>query len=177
MNASDLTTSLQAAVSSYFAGERREGVLIIAGALLIAAFAVWLWAATRSSFAVSFGATVVLSSALLAATAGSLLVRDKPLAESLLQGIASKERTTVTADEHGRVGIILSKYRYYRNGATILAALGILGLLLSDRPRVHGISAGLLLLVVAQILIDHYSERRARIYHEHLSVSQVSSPI
>lgn len=177
MKASDLTTSLQAAISSYFAGEQRESVLIIAGAFLAVAFAVWLWAATRSSFAVSFGATVLLSGALLAVTAGSLLVRDKPLAERLLRGIASTDRTRVTAAEHERVGVILSKYRYYRNGATILAALGILGLLLDDRAWVHGISAGLLLLVVAQILIDHYSERRARIYHEHLSASQVSSPM
>jgi len=174
MNASDLTTSLQAAVRSYFAGERHEGVLIIAGTFLVAAFAVWLWAATRSSFALSFSATVVISGALLAATAGSLLVRDKPLAASVLQGIASTDRSTVTAAEHERVGVILSKYRYYRNGATMLAALGILGLLLSDRAWVHGISAGLLLLVVAQILIDHYSERRARIYHEHLSASHSS---
>ncbi len=177
MNASDLTTSLQAAVTAYFAGERNEGVLIIAGSVLAAALAAWLWAATRSSFAVSFGATVVLSSALLAATAGSLLVRDKPLAANLLQGIASTERTTVTAAEHERVGVILSKYRYYRYGAVILATIGILGLLLSDRAWVHGISAGLLLLVVAQILIDHYSEHRARIYHEHLSASSVSPHI
>jgi hypothetical protein len=176
MNASDLTISLQAAISNYFAGERREGVLIIAGASLAVAFAVWLWVATRSSFAVTFGATVLLSGVLLAATAGSLLVRDKQLAASVLQGIASTDRTAVTAAEHERVGIILSKYRYYRNGATALAALGILGLLLSDRAWVHGISAGLLLLVVAQILIDHYSERRARIYHEHLSAMQVSPP-
>lgn len=175
MSASDVTTTLQAAVNSYFAGERYEGVLIIAGSVLAAVLAAWLWAATRSSFAVSFGATVVLSGALLSATAGSLLVRDKPMASNFLQGIASPQRATVTATEHERVSVILSKYRYYRYGAAILAVLSILGLLLSDRAWVHGISAGLLLLVVAQILIDHYSEHRARIYHQQLSSAHASS--
>ena len=49
-----------------------------------------------------------------------------------------------------------------------LAALLILAL--SRQPWLHGVAAGMLLLVVAQVVIDRYSENRATSYLAQLSL-------
>ena len=165
----EVTTYVQAAVTEYFEGERREELLIVSGSVLLTALAMWLWASTRSGFALAFFATVLFSGLLVGGVAGSLLLRDKGIASELLQGLDSPKHAQVMNAEYERVGAIISKYRYYRYGAAILAALSVLGLTLSSRGWVHGVAAGLLLVVVAQVIIDNYSERRARLYFERLS--------
>jgi hypothetical protein len=45
---------------------------------------------------------------------------------------------------------------------------------LTSLGRVHGVAAGWLVLVVAQILIDHFSERRANRYFQRLTMSTQS---
>lgn len=176
LSPSEISTSLQEGVTQYFLGERHEGLLIVAGSIVLSILAYWLWGATKTGFAAAFAATVIAAALLLAGTAGSLLVRDKELVVKVVQGIDSPAQHAVVATERERVGVIVSKYRYYRYGAAVIAALSVLGLFLSDRPWVHGVAAGLLLVVVAQVLIDHYSEQRARVYYERLSPSVSGVP-
>ena len=73
--------------------------------------------------------------------------------------------------EKARIDVVLSKYKYYCYGAVVLAALAMAGLLLSGRGWVHGIAVSLLPVVVAQVAIDHFSERRAHIYSDRLSTN------
>ncbi|OOG54652.1 hypothetical protein B0E47_11300 [Rhodanobacter sp. B05] len=167
----DFALPLQAALLEYFAGERREMLLVLGGSALFVTLAVWLWIADRSAFATGFTVTVLISVALVASTAGSLLVRDKSLVGTLTQQVNSPDARAAIQAERGRVEVVASKYRYYRYGAATITALVLLGLLLSHRPWVHGVAAGLLLLVVAQVMIDHYSERRAGLYLERLTQS------
>jgi hypothetical protein len=56
--------------------------------------------------------------------------------------------------------------------AAAIALLALLGLVLSGRGWIHGVAAGLLMLVVAQVLIDHYSEHRAADYLRKLEVAK-----
>lgn len=165
----NVQTSLQLAISEYFGGEYSEMLLILAGSALFAALATWLWLATRSGFAIGFGATVLVAVVLLAGMATSLLVRDKGLSSSLIQGISSPHGSQIVADEVARIETVVSKYRYYRYGAAVLATLSVLGLIATGRGWVHGVAAGLLLVVVAQVFIDHFSEQRARLYLTRLS--------
>jgi hypothetical protein len=164
MSPNELIPPLQFSVLQYFAGERREMLMILAAGAVMAALAVALWLAGPSSFAAGFGVTAVLGALLLSATAGSLLIRDTSLSRNLIQGIESIEPLQAIHAERERVGSIVSKYRYYRFGAAIFAAIAVLGLLLSIRPWIHGVAAGLLLLVVVQLVVDYYSERRAGVY-------------
>lgn len=163
MNLAD-TSQLQNVVREYFSGEHGEMMLIFAGSAVFAGLAIWLWLATRSGFSVGLGVTVVAIALLLSGTAGSLLVRDRGLVNDLAQGIGTPQQGQVLAKERDRVTVVVSKYRYYRYGAAVLAAFSMLGILLSSRGWVHGIAAGLLLLVVAQVVIDHFSEHRATQY-------------
>lgn len=47
-----------------------------------------------------------------------------------------------------------------------------MALALTKKPWAHGVAVGLLLMVVAQVVIDHYSERRAHRYHGELAELQ-----
>lgn len=169
MIAAEASTSLQLAVREYFSGEHSEMLFILAGSVLFASLAAWLWLSTRSGFTIAFMVTVLASAALLSSTAASLLVRDAQLSRSLEKGIGSSHHAVVVSGERARIEAVVSKYRYYRYGAAAFAAVSLLGLLLTHRSWVHGAAAGLLLLVVAQVLIDHFSEHRARRYLTHLS--------
>lgn len=163
-------TSLQLAFSEYFSGEYSEMLFILAGSVLFAVLAAWLWRETRSGFAIGFGVTVLVAVVLLAGMATSLLVRDKALSSSLIQGVSSPHGAQIVADEVVRIETVVSKYRYYRYGAAVLAAFSILGLIVTRAGWVHGVATGLLLVVAAQVIIDHYSEQRARLYLAHLSM-------
>lgn len=164
-----IAVPLQTAVLEYFAGEGHESLLIVAVSVSIAIPALWLWLETRSAFSAAFAATVLAAALLLSATAVSLLVRDKGLSSELVRGISSPQQVSLVQAERERIDVVISKYKYYRYGAAMLAVIGLLALLLSDRPWLHAVAAALLLLVVAQVLIDHYSEHRASVYFAKLS--------
>lgn len=167
----DTSVAVQQAVSEYFGGEFNEMLFILVGSALLVGLAAWLWIATRSGFAKAFGTTVLVAAALFSATAVSLMVRDKDLSNSLVQVASSPNRGQVVAKELERIDTVVSKYPYYRYGAAVFAALSVMGLLLTRRGWVHGIAAGLLLVVAAQVVIDHFSEQRARQYLSRLSAA------
>jgi asparagine N-glycosylation enzyme membrane subunit Stt3 len=56
---------------------------------------------------------------------------------------------------------VIRKYPYYRVAALGLGVVALAAVALSRRGWVNGAAAGVLLLVVAQATIDHYSEGRA----------------
>jgi hypothetical protein len=176
MNAVDTSAALQAAIRDYFRGEHSEMLLILAGSVVLAASATWLWLATRTSFSMAFMAMVLVAAGLLSTTAGSLLVRDKGLEAALTQGLASERREQVRKQELDRIEVVVSKYRYYRYGAAAIGTLGLLGLLLTHRAWVHGVAAGVMVLVAAQVVIDHFSENRARQYLGQLSSGVAHGP-
>jgi hypothetical protein len=59
---------------------------------------------------------------------------------------------------------VIRKYPYYRIGALGLGLFALVAVAVSRRAWVNGAAAGLLLVVVAQVGIDHYSEARAMRY-------------
>lgn len=160
----EMSTQIQATVLEYFAGERQEMLLILGGSLLVTILALWLWITTRTGFAAAFAITVIASSVLFSATAVSLLVRDKSLSNALVKAAGQEIQATTLAAERERINVVLSKYPYYRYAAAGIALVALLGLMLSSHGWIHGVAAGLFILVLAQVLIDHYSERRAASY-------------
>lgn len=161
MNPTETFEPQQSLIREYFKGECHEMLLIFAGSAALICIAVWLWVATHSDFAVRLGITVLATAMLLCGTAASLIVRDKGLVEELTLSIGKPQQRQVLANERARIEVVVSKYWYYRYSAAVLAALSVLGLMLTSRGWVHGVVTGLLLLVVAQVVIDHFSEQRA----------------
>jgi preprotein translocase subunit SecY len=87
----------------------------------------------------------------------------------LIRALESGQRANAVTGEAERIRVVISKYKYYRYGAAVIGLIAIAGFLTSDRGRVHGVAAGLLLLVPAQVMIDHFSEQRAHIYLQQLN--------
>lgn len=168
----EISTQIQSTVLQYFAGERQEMLLILCGSLLVTMSALWLWIATHTGFSAAFAITVIASAVLFSGTAVSLLVRDNGVSNTVVQALGTERQAASLADERERIEVVLSKYRYYRHASGVIALMALLGLILSSRGWVHGLAAGLLLLVVAQVLIDHYSERRADAYFQQLGMSR-----
>lgn len=152
------------AVAQYFDGERREMLAIFAGSVACVLLALGLLLLTRDGFAKGLMVAVLVSAGLLSATAASLLVRDGTLRTRLQSELHSERIEQTVAAERERVSVIASKYRYYRYGACLLGLLALVAFATSQRDWVHGAAAGVLILVLAQVVVDHYSERRARHY-------------
>jgi hypothetical protein len=154
----------QTAVQNYFAGERNEMLVILGVSAVLAMSAFALYYSSGTGLAKAFLITVLVCAGLMSATAFSLMIRANKAPDNLVAGIGSEQGKQIVAGERERIAVVISKYRYYRYGAAVLGALALAGLLLSSREWIHGVAAGLLLLVVAQVLIDHFSEARAHIY-------------
>ena len=168
MHPAELSAQIQTMVLDYFAGERQEMLLIVGGSLLFSVLALCLWSVTRTGFSSAFAITVLATAILFSATAFSLSVRDRSLSTSLVQAVGTPQQTANLAAERERIAVVVSKYPYYHYASGVIALIAVLGFVFSSRGWVHGLAAGLLLLVVAQVLIDHYSEQRATCYLKRL---------
>lgn len=151
-------------IGRYFAGERMEMVSILLGCSLGILLAAVLWVYGRGGFAAGFLASVALSSLLLCATAATLLVRDARLHSSLVEQVHRGETPTVRTGEVLRIEVVIGKYPAYRQAAILMGLAGLLCVWVWTRETVAGAVAGVLLLVAAQFVIDHYSEQRASTY-------------
>lgn len=169
--AHDTLISSPSTVEAYFTGDRQEMWLILGGSALLLLLAAWLWLATRTGFAAAFAITVLAGTLLFSATAGSLLLRDRVLSAAVIEGVQSERKMSVIEVEHERIVEVVSKYRYYRYGAAIIGLVCMVALPFSSRGWVHGVVAALLLVVIAQVVIDHYSEHRNRNYLDELALA------
>ena len=159
---------LPAAVRLYFRGERLEMLAILAGALVLTVAAGALYAFMRDGFARGFAAAVVLAALLLSVVVASVLRRDPRLQAEIEAGLRGPGAAEVVRTEAARVREVIRKYPYYRYGALVLGFATLASAALTRRGWVHGTAAGTLVLVVAQLAIDHYSERRASRYASQL---------
>ena len=152
--------ALNAAIRTYFTGERQEMLVILA--LVVAALLATtvFYATTRDGFAKGLGAVVLLSSLLLSATAVALLRRDPPLRAALEAAVQSNNAGAVSS-EAVRMAEVIRRYAFYRYGALLLGVLAFASAGVTRQGWVHGACAGALILIAAQLTIDHYSERRA----------------
>jgi hypothetical protein len=157
------SSALLAAIRTYFAGERQEMLMILAATIIMTLATASLYWRSRDGFAAGLTLTVLLAAILLASTSVSLLRRDAPLRASI-ERAAGDRSVAQLRDEAARIATVESRYPNYRYGAVVLAIIAIVLLNLTSRDWLRGVSAGLLLLVVAQVAIDHYSERRAHTY-------------
>ncbi|WOP14235.1 hypothetical protein [Ottowia sp. SB7-C50] len=166
----DASSNLIPAVLAYFQGERHEMLSILGVSGVLAAIVVLFFLTVRDSFARGLMVTVLVCAALLSATAITLLVRDQRLSQSLVSALSGATGPTAVEQEQTRITAVIGNYPRYRWGAAVVGLAALLILALSRQPWLHGAAAGMLLLVVAQVVIDRYSENRATSYLAQLSL-------
>ena len=155
------TDALITAVQAYFAGERHEGFAILGFLVVLVLVAGSLHAVGRDGFSRGFGIMALLLAILLSPMGVSLMRRDARHQAMLVAGLRGGDARAVVTAEAGRMAEVIRKYPYYRVAALALGALALAAAALSRRGWVSGAAAGGLLLVIAQLVIDHYSEARA----------------
>jgi hypothetical protein len=160
--------TLPGTISAYFAGERTEMIIILAVSTVLTLAALWLALSSRNPFGWSLFVTVLLSALMLGGMAVGLLVRDKDTPQRLVQQLQSSTAQDSLQAETARMVTVVKAYPSYRLIAGVVGLIALLGLVFIKREWAQGVAAGLLLLLVAQILIDAYSEPRAVAYLEQL---------
>jgi hypothetical protein len=152
------------AIQEYFRGERQEMYAILAFSLGLVVVAGVLHAAARDGFSRGFGVASLVLAVLLSSTAVSLLIRDPPHEARLVAATQGGQGRAALLAEADRIADVIRKYPLYRGAAIVLGLVALVAVVTMRRGTVAGAAAGLLLLVVAQWTIDHYSEERARRY-------------
>lgn len=157
-------------IAEYFRGERTEAWVLAACALaLTIAGIIFIWA-VRDGFAVGLGFMLLIGALILGSTSATILVRDPGLQATLASGVArAPERAVTVAMEHARVTRAIGDFGLYTHVFMGLGAFGVGLLLFVEAPLARGFAVGLLIMLVAQVIIDHYGEARAEIYAGHLS--------
>jgi hypothetical protein len=167
--------ALVVAVERYFRGERSEMLSILAFSLAAVLVAGALHAVTRDGFSRGFGIATLASALLLSATAASLLRRDPPHQARLVANVRGTDPGASVAAEASRMAEVIRKYPSYRRVALGLAVLALVGVAATRIGWVNGAAAGILVLVVAQTVVDHYSEARAIRYARELDAALARS--
>ena len=170
-----MKTDVVVAIQAYFRGERQEMYAILAFSLGLVLVAGLLHAAARDGFSRGFGVASLVLALLLSSTAVSLLVRDPPHEARLVAAAQGAGAQVALTDEASRIAEVIRKYPLYRNAALVLGLLALVAVVAVRRGAVVGAAAGILLLVVAQWTIDHYSEARARRYAARLDEALLST--
>ena len=170
------TDAITVAIQEYFRGERQEMYAILAFSLGLVLVAGLLHAVARDGFSRGFGVASLVLAILLSGTAVSLLVRDPPHEARLVATVQGAGAQAALATEGGRMAEVIRKYPVYRNVAMVLGLVALIAVVTMRRSTVVGAAAGLLVLVVAQWTIDHYSEERARRYAAQLGSTLTRTP-
>ena len=128
-----------------------------------------LWLKFNDQFSMALSISLAIVALLLAATGASLLVRDgknaQMLQETLLSNDISAQQSILTV-ERQRMQVVVDNYPNLRLGFAGLALIGALLIAFTHHNVSHAIAVGLLIMALAGVAIDKYSEIRARTYLE-----------
>ena len=155
------------AINAYFSSEAAEMYCIVAGATVLGACSVILWLkfSDRFSFALCWSLAVI--ALLLAATGVSLLIRDGQNHQSLIKIIDSGEPElieSVVGAEQQRMKKVADNYQNLRYMFASFALIAALLVAFTHHHVSHAIAVALLVFAMAGLVIDRYSEVRARTY-------------
>lgn len=152
------------AIDTYFAGERSEQswLLLFCGLLLIVGV-VLLW--RGDLFARGLAVGLLLTAAVGASASIPLLIRDKANVERL----TAQPQMAALVVERERVAKVVANYPLYRYAYLAGAMLALVALLARPSDFLTGLGAGMLVLACTGFIVDHFSERRAKIYAARLA--------
>lgn len=159
------------AIEAYFVSEAGEMYCILGGSLVLGLCSLTLWLKFSDQFSTALAITLMVVALLLAATATSLLIRDGKNALVLLDTLHNEDviaQQSMLSVEQNRMQTVVDNYQNLRYLFAGLALLGALLIAFTHHHISHAIAIGLLIFALSGLMIDRYSETRARLYLSHL---------
>ncbi|MBV1932161.1 MAG: hypothetical protein KUG71_10655 [Porticoccaceae bacterium] len=163
------TTAL--AIETYFTSEAAEMYCILGGSLVLGLCSLTLWLKFSDQFSTALAITLAMVALLLATAGTSLLIRDGKNARTLLDTLHNEDlfaQQSVLGVEQNRMQAVVDNYQNLRYLFGGFALLGALLIAFTHHHISHAIAIGLLIFALAGLVIDRYSETRARFYLSHL---------
>lgn len=163
------TTAL--AIETYFTSEAAEMYCILGGSLMLGLCSLTLWLKFSDQFSTALAITLAVVALLLATTGTSLLIRDSKNARTLLDTLHNKDmvaQQSVLSVEKNRMQAVVDNYQNLRYLFAGFALLGALLIAFTHHHMSHAIAVGLLIFALSGLVIDRYSEVRARTYLQEL---------
>ncbi|MDD9894032.1 MAG: hypothetical protein OXT49_11110 [Gammaproteobacteria bacterium] len=158
---------LKTGIETYFSAEAAEMYcLVIVGVVLFVLAAVF-WLKFSDRFSQGFAISLLVIGSVLTATCVGLLVRDTANKDVLLEavhGAKPVERKVIFATETERMQKVVDNYPNLRYISVAFMLLGSLLILFLSADLARAAGVGMVLLGVSVIIIDQYSEPRARTY-------------
>ena len=161
------------AIVGYFSREAAERYCILGGSALLALCSLLLWLKFSDQFSVALAVTLALIALLLAATGLSLLIRDSQNRQGLIETLTAGDlgvTEQALGIERVRMQKVADNYQNLRYTFAALALAGALLIAFTHHHITHAIAIGLLIFALSGLVIDRYSEVRARLYLGNLQV-------
>ena len=165
------TEAARLAVETYFTSEAAEMYCILGGSVVLGLCSVVLWLRFNDQFSIALGITLIILALLFAAAGASLLIRDSKNAQMLQETLRGEDiaaQQSVLTLERQRMQTVADNYQNLRMAFAALALIGALLIVFTHHNISHAIAVGLLIMALAGVVIDKYSEVRTLIYLKHL---------
>jgi hypothetical protein len=164
----------RAAVTEYFQGERTEMMALVVFSAASVGVSIALFAVTRDRFAKGLASVLLAMAVVFMSVAVPLLSRDTLHRQEMVQRMTALDAEPTVARENARMSDVIGRYAYYRYCyAAMLVAAAIIAV--GTRSSLaNGIAVGLLVFAATGLVVDHYSEERARVYRTRLASEAIA---
>ena len=168
----------KSAINTYFTSEASEMYILIAAAIALVILGVVFLTLLHGRFSQIFGVGLLVLALIYGSTGVSLLSRDSANRAQLIAAldapITSETEAMLTAEQK-RIKAVVDNYRNLQYMFAGFAAVGLALILFWPTQIGMAIAATALTFSVSGVLVDHYSEHRATIYYNDLTISLGSS--
>lgn len=164
----------RAAVTEYFQGERSEMMALVVFSAASVGVSIALFAMTKDRFAKGLASVLLAMAVVFLSVAVPLLSRDARQRQEVVHHMTAGDAEPMVARESARMSDVIGRYAYYRYGyAAMLVAAAIIALGMRS-SLVNGIAVGLVVFAATGLVVDHYSEERARVYQTRLASEAIA---
>lgn len=148
-------------------GEILEGTIIIFFGLLLIASGALFWKFGTTVGAKSVVIPLLLTGAIAAISGTGMLWSNNNRLIEFEQRYHEDAAQFIVAEKH-RVEQFLPWYPQIKAGITILLAIAMTIMWISDKPLFHGIALGMILLGFSLLVVDYFSKERADTYYAYI---------
>ena len=162
------------AINTYFPSEASEMYILIASSVALIILGIIFLTVLHGRFSQIFGVGLLVLALIYGSTGISLLSRDganQARLNAALDAPITAETKTLLAAEETRIKTVVENYRNLQYMFAGFAAVSIALILFWPTQIGMALAAVGMTFAVSGVLVDHYSEKRATLYHTDLKAA------